>query len=372
MDSGKFIDTGKGYMAFSPTKLEIVGQGLRLDSLQSVIERANIAIGELRALEKMLPNPELLTERYAMKESVLSSQIEGTQSTLAEFIENEDESDVSIDVMEVRNYFNALEFGVKNIKNPNGLPLSSRLLRECHSILMKGVRGGESNKTPGEFRASQNWIGGSRPSDAKFVPPVFGEVSDLMGDLENYIHNNSQPNLVKAALMHYQFETIHPFQDGNGRIGRLLIPLFLIDRGILNSPTLYISLYLKQMQGEYYDRLMSVRTGGDYDRWVEFFLVGVVKVSEQIMTTTKNIIALEIKDRNLAKTGNEIKLLEFLLTRPIITIKEAQEKLGVTNATAGSLVKKLEGKGILVQTNKKKRYRKYAYKEYINIIDAGL
>ena len=372
MNSGSYMDTGKGYKAFVPEKLSVIEKELDLSSVQHLIERANLAIGELRALEKMLPNPKLLTERYGLKESLLSSQIEGTQSTLVEVLEKEDELHSSADVMEVRNYFKALTFGISNLQNPNGLPLSGRLLRMCHHVLMSGVRGGERFKTPGEFRTSQNWIGGTGPSNALYVPPIAQDIDVYMTDIENYIHHGKHPNLVKSALIHYQFETLHPFQDGNGRIGRLLILLFLIDREILSSPTLYISLYLKKMQNEYYSSLTRVRDKADYIQWIEFFLEGVIAVSEQTMTTTKQIIALETRDRARLKTGTALKAFDFLLKKPVVTIKNIQEALGITNATANALVKKLEAEGILVQKNNKQRYRVYSYKEYIDIIEMGL
>ena len=372
MNSGFYTDTGKGYKAFVPEKLTSIEKDLDLSLVQSLVDRANLAVGELRALEKMLPNPKLLTERYALKESLLSSQIEGTQSTLVEVLEKENEQFASIDVMEVRNYFKALTFGVDNLQNENGLPLSGRLLRMCHRVLMSGVRGGEGFKTPGEFRTSQNWIGGTGPSNAIYVPPISADIDTYMSDIENYIHKGNHPNLVKAALIHYQFETLHPFQDGNGRIGRLLILLFLIDKEILHSPTLYISLYLKKMQNEYYSSLTKVRDTADYIQWIRFFLEGVIAVSEQTMTTTKKIIALENRDRARLKTGTSLKAFDVLLKKPVVTIKDIQEELGVTNATANTLVKKLESEGILVQKNNKQRYRVYSYKEYIDIIEMGL
>lgn len=372
MSSGIYVDTGKGYKAFVPEKLSVVEQSLDLSEVQYLLERANLAIGELRALEKMLPNPKLLTERYGLKESLLSSQIEGTQSTLVDVLEKQDEQNSSVDVMEVKNYFKALTFGISNLQSPNGLPLSGRLLRMCHGVLMSGVRGGQDFKTPGEFRTSQNWIGGTGPANAVYVPPVAQDIDVYMTDIENYIHHGAHPNLVKAALIHYQFETLHPFQDGNGRIGRLLILLFLIDKEIIQSPTLYISLYLKKMQNEYYASLTRVRDNADYIQWIKFFLQGVIAVSEQTMTTTKKIIALESRDRARLKTGTALKAFDVLLKKPVITIKNIQEELCITNATANALVKKLEADGILVQKNNKQRYRVYSYKEYIDIIEMGL
>lgn len=372
MLSGHYITTKQGYKSFVPEKLANIEKDLDLSKVQSLIDRANLAIGELRALEKMLPNPKLLTERYALKESLLSSQIEGTQSTLVDVLEKENESTTNVDVLEVRNYFKALNFGVDNLRKPNGIPLSGRLLRMCHNVLMSGVRGGEQFKTPGEFRTSQNWIGGTGPANAIYVPPIAADIDVYMSDIEKYMHYGKHPNLVKAALIHYQFETLHPFQDGNGRIGRLLILLFLIDKGILQSPTLYISLYLKKMQNEYYSSLTRVRETADYIQWIEFFLNGIIAVCEQTMTTTTKIIALENKDRNLLKTATAIRAFDILLNTPVVAIKDIQEGLGVTNATANKLVKKFENDSILVQKNNKQRYRVYAYKEYIDIIESGL
>ena len=372
MNSGVFVNTDKGYTAFKPSKLVDVEKELDISEIQFLIERANLAVGELRAMEKMLPNPALLMERYALKESVLSSQIEGTQSTLVDVLEKENDTSYNTDIREVKNYFNALNFGVNNLRRDDGLPLSGRLLRECHRILMSDVRGGDRLKTPGEFRTSQNWIGGSCPANATYVPPVASDIDEYMSDIENYIHHGMHPNMVKAALVHYQFETLHPFQDGNGRIGRLLILLFMIDKKILNSPTLYISLYLKKMQNEYYASLTKVRHSADFIQWIKFFLAGVIAVSEQTMTTTKKIIELENKDRARLKTGSLIRAFDVLMKKPVVSIKEMQEELGVTNATANLLIKKLEAEQILVQKNNKQRYRIYAYKDYLDIIESGL
>jgi Fic family protein len=371
MDSGKHIDTGLGYKIFFPTSLQEIEKQLKFQDRQELVEKANIAIGELRALEFLLPNPELLTERYAIKEALLSSQIEGTQSTLMEIFENQGKSLVGGDVKEVQNYFKALNHGVASIKS-NRLPLSVRLLKECHSILLEGVRGGEAHKTRGEFRTSQNWVGGKSPVNADFVPPQAKDVIGLMGDLEKYFYAGRLPNLVKIALIHYQFETIHPFLDGNGRIGRLIIPLFLISKKILKYPTLYLSLYLKAMRREYYDRLTEVRNTGNYLRWIEFFLEGVFKVSSQIMLTTNKIIALEKTDQTLVSTKNEHALLQTLFKKPTISIAEIQQALLISNNTANSLARKFEKLGILKQTNALRRNKKYVYVKYMEIIEAEL
>ena len=371
MNSGTFIDTGLGYKAFSPISLMEVEKRLKLKEVQSLLEKANISIGELRALELLLPNPELLTERYAIKEALLSSMIEGTQSTLVEIFENKDSASTDEDIKEVQNYFDALNHGIDSIKTGK-LPLSLRLLRECHQILMDNVRGGEPEKRKGEFRNSQNWIGGNSPRDAVFVPPQANDVIHLMGDLEKYIYDGKLPDLIKIALLHYQFETIHPFLDGNGRIGRLLIPLYLISNGILNYPTIYLSLYLKKLKMNYYDLLMDVRNRGSYERWILFFLEGIIKVSGQIMTTTKNILMLEERDKSLVSNKNEIALLELLFKNPTTNIKKIEEALNISNNTANSLAKKFETLGILKQTNTLQRNKKYIYKKYMDIIEGEL
>ncbi|MDR1452800.1 MAG: Fic family protein [Candidatus Margulisbacteria bacterium] len=371
MHSGKYIVTSSGYRAFLPISLQDVEKQLKLDHLQKLIERANIAIGELRALEALLPNPKLLTERYATREALLSSQIEGTQSTLIEIFENENNARVGQDIREVQNYFKALQYGIDNIKN-GVLPLSVRLLKDCHAILLEDVRGGEAYKTRGELRRSQNWIGGASPANAKFVPPPAEYVVPLMSDLEKYFYQDRAPSAVKIALIHYQFETIHPFLDGNGRIGRLLISLFLIAKAILKFPTLYLSLYLKKMKTEYYDLLTEVREQGNYERWIEFFLLGITTVAKQIMDTTNKIIVLEKEDAALLSSKNEQALFQQLLRNPTTSIKNIEKFLGVTNKTANVLARKLEKLKILKRTNDLQRNKKYMYVKYLEIIETDL
>ncbi len=370
--SGHFIDTGLGYKAFQPIHLQDIEDRLDMTQLHNALEEANIAIGELRGLDDLLPNAQLLTNNYAIKEALLSSQIEGTQSTLSEVMAyKEYDEPATHDILEVLNYLKALDYGVKTIEQGE-LPICNRLLKKCHQILMLDVRGGESENTPGEFRKSQNFIGGNQPANAFFVPPVQHEVVDLMGALEKYIHESKLPNLIKVALIHYQFETIHPFLDGNGRIGRLLIILYLIDRGILQSSTLYISLYLKKNQMRYYDYLTQVRQNGNYEQWIKFFLQGISLVSKDVMETTRLIRKLQEEDTAKIKSDNEYKLLDYLFNVPTITIKEVAKELQITNKTANNLVTRFENKGILMKINDKKRYRKYFYRDYHNILGKGL
>lgn len=369
--SGKLVDSGRGYKTFQPNSLQEIEKELDISPLFTKITDATLALGELNALNLLLPNPDLLIEKYALREAVLSSQIEGTQSTMVEVLQNETNINATMDIIEVRNYQRALNYGLEQIKN-DGLPLSARLLRNCHKILMNNVRGGESEKTPGEFRRSQNYIGGKNPATAVFVPPREDSLNDLISDFEKYIHIGQMPDVIKLALLHYQFETIHPFLDGNGRIGRLLISLFLVNRNILQQPTLYLSLYLKKHKVEYYELLTNVREKNDFIVWFEFFLTGIVLVSKQIIDTTKKILALRDELSLIVKSDNEHKLLEFLFVSPAINITTVKDKLGVSKATANKIVNDFVQKGILKQTNAMQRYKQFIFKKYMDIIEAEL
>lgn len=371
VNAGKFVDSGRGYKTFQPTSLQEIEKNLDISSLFTQITDATLALGELNALNLLLPNPDLLIEKYALREAVLSSQIEGTQSTMVEVLQNETNISVKMDIREVRNYAKALEYGIDQIKN-DGLPLSSRLLRNCHKILMNEVRGGEDEKTPGEYRRSQNYIGGNNPASAFFVPPKEDTVIELMSDFEKYIHTGQMPDVIKLALLHYQFETIHPFLDGNGRIGRLLISLFLVNRKILQQPTLYLSLYLKKHKQDYYRLLTNVREKNDFNEWFKFFLQGIILVSKQIIVTTKKIMALKDELTQQIKTENEFKLLDLIFIRPALNISEVKQRLNVSTATASKLVKEFEQKNILVQTNNMQRYREFLFKKYTDIIEEEL
>lgn len=369
--SGKSEDSGRGYKTFQPNSLQQIEKELDISPLFKKITDATLALGELNALNLLLPNPDLLIEKYALREAVLSSQIEGTQSTMVEVLQNETNVNAKVDIVEVRNYLKALNYGIEQIKN-DGLPLSARLLRNCHKILMNNVRGGENEKTPGEFRRSQNYIGGEIPATAVFVPPRADSLNDLISDFEKYIYLGEMPDVIKLALLHYQFETIHPFLDGNGRIGRLLISLFLINENILKQPTLYLSLYLKKHKSEYYDLLTAVRQKDDFNQWLDFFLTGIILVSRQIMETTKNILALKEELFGAVKSDNEHRLLDFLFISPAINISSVKEQLNISKATANKLVNDFVHKGILVQTNDMQRYKRFLFKKYMDIIEAEL
>ena len=316
---------------------------------------------------------------YVTKEAVLSSQIEGTQASLADVLNDpiaQQDTDYSPDgIREVVNYVNALKWGLERLKE---LPLSLRLIREIHALLLNNVRG--SNKNPGEFRTSQNWIGppGCTLATASFVPPEPEEMKIALDDLEKYFYDDSFiPSLIKIAIIHSQFETIHPFLDGNGRMGRLLIAFWLCSQNILSQPLLYLSYYFKQNRNEYYQKLMDVRLKGEWESWIKFFLKGVASVSDEATDSAKQIIGLqqrysELLGREERQSGNYIKLLNNLFETPVISKKEVAELLEVSSNTAGTIVDKFCEIGILKdETPEKQRYKKYIFEEYFEILRRG-
>lgn len=375
--SGQYILQHAGYKAFIPTPLP-PKPSVKLDSdLQVLLSQADRALSRLDGISYILPNPDLFVAMYVKKEAVLSSQIEGTQASLVDVLEFEAGAkalEKVHDVAEVVNYVKAMNYGLERLKE---LPMSLRLMKEIHEVLLKDVRG--SDKTPGEFRKTQNWIGppGYSLRDATFVPPPPDNVVGAMGDLERFIHTRSpMPPLVKSALIHYQFETIHPFLDGNGRIGRLLITFHLCWENILSRPLLYLSYFFKRNREEYYDRLNTVRENDDFEGWVKFFLKGVVEVSEQAALTAQRVMALQKSDTDrLLKAGvaspHAVILLDKLFSFPIITVPEVKKMLGTTYETANSLVKRFEKAGILRETTGKRRNRLYAYAGFLEIIAEG-
>jgi Fic family protein len=268
-----------------------------------------------------------------------------------------------------------MRYGLKRLLDDE-FPMSLRLIREIHEILLTQVRGGVSVLTPGEFRTQQNWIGGANLQTARFVPPPPHEMQASLDNLEKYLHADDEcPVLVRCALIHYQFETIHPFNDGNGRLGRLLITFYLVWRGVLDEPMLYISAYLKTHQQEYYDRLQQVRTDGNFESWVKFFLEGVVTVSEQVVQTTKRIQALERRDTDRILAGNVghagVLLLRKLMEQPVMRVKDVEKAVGVSYSKANNLIAEMEGLGILKQITPGKRNRKFKYDEYVSILAEG-
>ncbi len=365
MQAGRYVTTLRGYKAFEPAHfpLDIVFP----PALYRLSERAVKSLGTLDALEVVLPSIDLLIRPYALKEALLSSEIEGTQSTLTEVMAEKDACSKNVNVREVQNYERAINVGIENLSNPIGLPLSLRLIKELHRVLMTGVRGGEPQKTPGEFRTSQNWIGGSSVKDAFYVPCSPETLPDHLDNFEKAIHAEDFPELIKAALLHYQFETIHPFNDGNGRIGRMLITLFLMDKKLLNRPLLYLSLYFKQYKTAYYDILTHVRETGDYAKWVEFFLNGVIRVSETIAGTTRKILLL--KERVKQNIKDPYNVIDFLFQEPFVDAEKINGYIKTSMKTSYNIISLFEEHGVLVQQGNGKRNRIYFFKDYIDILN---
>jgi len=364
-----------GYTAFIPAVLP-PEPSVSLDgNLGLLLPRADQALGAINTIATILPNPELLVAMFIQKEALLSSQIEGTQSSLVDVLGVDEDNEPTSDVGEVVNYINAMRYGLKRI-NEDDFPMSLRLLRDIHEVMMQQVRGGKAPFTPGEFRTSQNWIGGSNLNNARHIPPPPYEMQTSLDNLERYLHEEHEaPILVRCALIHYQFETIHPFNDGNGRLGRLLITFFLVWQGVLDEPMLYLSAYLKTHQQEYYDRLQQVRTSSNFEAWVEFFLEGVVTVSEQVVNTTKAIQRLERQDTDRILQGNSghsgVLLLRYLMEQPVVRVKEVEDVLKISYSKANNLIAEMEHLGIMKQITKGKRNRKFIYNDYVNILSEG-
>jgi Fic family protein len=375
--TGRYVKQPSGYEAFMPKPLP-PDPPLSFDpELQLALSEADRALARLDGVAAVLPNPELFIAMYVKKEALLSSQIEGTQASLQGVLEFEADGlprDDINEVKEVVNYVRAMDHGLARLKD---FPFSSRLIREIHAILLAGVRG--RTKTPGEYRRSQNWIGaaGASLAEAVFVPPPAATVEELISDLEKYIHaGDSLPPLVKIALVHAQFETIHPFLDGNGRIGRLLITFYLCWRGILSRPLLYLSHYLKKNRQEYYDRLLAVRTRGDWEGWLKFFLRGVHEVSLAAADTARRI--LELKSRSSEKIHasrkaglSALRLLDLCFAMPLLDVPLVASRLALSRQGATQLVSQFRSLGILHEITGKKRYRKFIFKEYVDLIAKG-
>ncbi|MEX0990891.1 MAG: Fic family protein [Actinomycetota bacterium] len=370
--AGRYEPQPGGYRAFVPAALPPAG--LSIDSkLQALLSRADQAIGRLDAVSQV-PDPHLFVQMYIRREAVLSSQIEGTQASLMDVLEFEAEGDRATlreDVLEIENYIVAMHHGLIRLRD---LPVSRRLLCDVHAVLMEGVRGGDRDKTPGRFRKSQNWIGGVSPASARFVPPPWEEVGPAFADLENFLHDPApMPPLLKVGIAHAQFETIHPFLDGNGRIGRLLITFWLISEGVLRQPLLYPSLFFKEHREEYGARLQAVRDTGDWEAWLAFFLDGIGSVAEEAAVRAREILALRDEHRRLIvesagkRAPNALLLLDVLFHMPVVDAREVQGELQVSQPTASALVNDLERLGILTEVTGKKRNRLFAYEAYINL-----
>ena len=346
--------------------------------LEHLLEQANIALGRLDGLASLLPDVSLFIYLYVRKEATLSSQIEGTQSSLSDLLLFESDQMPGVplgDVQEVSRYVAAMNHGLARIRG--GFPLSNRLLREIHEVLMREARGSE--RSPGEFRRSQNWIGGTRPGNAVYVPPPFEHLEQLMADLERFWHDQpvQTQTLVKAALSHVQFETIHPFLDGNGRLGRLLITLLLCNDQVLQEPILYLSLYFKTHRQTYYDLLQQVRLEGAWEIWLEFFLTGVLETATQAVKTSKAILGLLEADRLKLETNNQVSMAvlkthQYFKQKLYANASQLTEHLGMTAKTALAALEKLQSLGIVREITGKQRDRIWAYQAYLDVLEEGL
>lgn len=371
--SGKLVRATGGYSAFVPNPLPP-----KIDwdeALVSSISSADIALGTLSGLGETLPNPHLLIYPFIRREAVLSSRIEGTQSSLSDLLIFEATNvEKQRDVKEVQNYVRAMEYGLKRL---NELPLSLRFIRELHGTLMEGVRG--EHATPGEFRQSQNWIGtsGATLNEATFVPPPVAEMQECLNHLEKFLHANTRlPPLVQSALVHYQFETIHPFLDGNGRIGRLLSTLLLCQRKVLSKPLLYLSAFFEKHRQEYYELLLKVSSSGAWREWIEFFLTAVAEQSGDAVSRSRRLLDLlraysqVVRDKHLPPTA--IQLVELIFMKPVLNIKTAQEYLKVSYPSAQNAISLLAEAGILTEITGRKRDKAYAANEVIKVLDGEI
>jgi Fic family protein len=372
--AGHYIEQLEGYKAFIPSPLPPVPEIVMDQEMWNLLSQADRALGRLDGATDALPNPDLFVFMYVRKEAVLSSQIEGTQASLIDVLEFESkvlEPDNPQEVAEVVNYIGAINYGLERLKN---LPVSLRLIREIHQELMQGVRGAERN--PGEFRRSQNWIGagGCSLAEASYIPPPPHQMLQSLDNLEKFLHSpQPMPTLIKVGLAHAQFETIHPFLDGNGRTGRLLITFLLCEQNILQRPLLYISYYFKKYRAEYYDRLQAVRDSGNWEGWLKFFLRGVYEVAQEAAATARKIVNLKEEHRQLVldrmgrRSGNAIALLESLYFRPIFTVEHAEAITNLSYPNANTLIKDLSDIGLLQEITGQKRNRAFSYEPYLAV-----
>ena len=379
MRAGDYVKQATGYEAFIPAPLP-PDPTVKIDAeLSRELSEADRTLGRLDGVATVLPNPDLFVSMYVRQEAVLSSQIEGTQSTLEDVLQFEIDSkgrEFPKDIREVVNYVRAMNYGLERLKT---LPLSLRLIREIHGKLLEGVRG--SNRTPGEFRTSQNWIGpaGCTLTDATFVPPPVPEMHQALDDTEKFLHDHTSPLLIQCGLAHAQFETIHPFLDGNGRVGRLLITFLLCQKQALGRPLLYLSHYLKKHRAEYYDRLMAIRNDGDWESWLKFFVRGVYEVSQEATETARKILGLREEHRRLlseklapgklAATPYDFLFLEYLFEQPIVTVRRVEQRLNCAFVTANKVVKRFVKLRLLDEMTGFQRNRRFRYAPYLALFE---
>lgn len=359
------------YKSFSPSFInkEWIISDPKILSLNSTADRL---LGELNAFSQLIPNVDFFIQMHVTKEATTSSRIEGTKTSVQEaFIDSMDiDPEKRDDHEEVRNYIDAMNYAVATLEK---LPFSNRLLKQTHEVLLKGVRG--KHKLPGEFRSSQNWIGGNSLKNAYFIPPIPTEVANHMSDLEKFLNNEEiyVPHLIRIGIGHYQFETIHPFLDGNGRLGRLMITLYLVEHGLLKKPTLYLSDFFERNKGFYYDHLSAVRQTDDLKGWIQFFLEGIIETSQNSINTFKAIIKLrekveqKITTMGSTKSRNAQKLIQYLYSHPIVSVLSIEKDLGLTYATANRLIQDFIDLDILTEASFQKRNRLFAFEEYLNI-----
>lgn len=369
--SGEPVNQGY-YESFQPN---LINRKWQLEDMEliTMLSQADLELGRLDMYSEYVPNIDLFISMHVLKEATQSSKIEGTQTNMEEAVL--DKGDVALDKRndweEVNNYTRAMNWAIGELDN---LPFSSRLIRNTHKILLQGVRG--EHKLPGEFRTSQNWIGGASINNAVFIPPIHQTVPELMGDLENFLHNEDIyfPELMKIGLAHYQFETIHPFLDGNGRVGRLMIPLYLVSKGVLKKPVLYLSDFFEKNQSSYYDNLMTVRELNSITRWMKFFLVGVIETAKSGIATFDKILKLKEKVESKAqrmgsKAANTQKILNHLYQRPYLNAERAREITGLSIPSCYKLISDLEEIGVLNEFTGLQRGRAYLFRDYIRLFD---
>jgi Fic family protein len=367
--AGQFISQGS-YKSFQPNLIDRQWQIENMEVI-SLLSQADRDLGRLDMFSDYIPNIDLFISMHVLKEATQSSKIEGTQTNIQDnLLDIEDiPVDKRDDWQEVQNYIQAMESAIRELET---LPFSSRLIRETHKVLMQGVRG--EHKQPGEFRTSQNWIGGATLRDATFIPPVHTSVPELWGDIEKFVHNDKLyfPELLKIALIHYQFETIHPFLDGNGRVGRLMITLYLVSKGILKRPVLYLSDFFERNRKHYYDNLMRVREENNLSQWFKFFLVGIIETAKSGIETFDQILQLQkLTDAKIQKLGsraaNAQKVAHYLYKRPVINAEKARDVTGISLPSAYALLKDLEQLKILEEVTGSQRGRIYVYADYLKI-----
>jgi Fic family protein len=367
--SGVYITQGY-YKSFQPSIINRQWSMANMEVIQ-LLSKADRELGRLDMYSNYIPNIDLFISMHVLKEATQSSKIEGTQTNIEEALREREDIplDKRDDWEEVQNYSQAMKEAIKDLEN---LPFSSRLIRETHKILLQGVRG--EKKLPGEFRRSQNWIGGASLNDATFIPPVHSSIPELMSDLESFVHNTDVflPDLIKIALIHYQFETIHPFLDGNGRVGRLMITLYLVSKGILKKPILYLSDFLEANRRHYYENLTLVREKNDISQWIKFFLVGIIETSTNGIKTFDSILQLQKQvEKDLqtlgSRTANAIKIVNYLYQKPLINAEKVSEVARISYPSAYKLIADMEKLGILKEITGGQRSREYIFEEYLKI-----